>query len=597
LTSAEYQNAFDTYTSQGYRLREVSGYAVGNQDRYAAIWDRSPGPAWEARHGMTGAQYQATFDQLVGQGYRLVDVSGYGVGGTPFYAAIWEKSAGPAWQARHGLTADQYQAEFDALVGQGYRLRCVSGYAVGDTPLFAGIWELSPGPAWEARHNLTSAQYQATFDTLVQKGYRLVDVSGYSVQGRDLYAAIWEQAGGPRWVARHGLSASDYQGQFDQFVDQGFRLEDVSGYGVNGSVRYAAIWQSESMRDMDIGRIDKRITAYMSQQSIPGLSLAIAKDERLVFAKGYGYADTSTKAPVTPDSLFRIASISKPVTAVAVMELVEAGLLGLDQKVFGAGRVLGTQYGTKPYSANVRAITVRHLLSHTSGWSNSVGGSMQDPMFMSSALSQTQLINLMLDTRPPVAPGTTYEYLNFGFCVLGRVIERVSGRTYEDYVRRAVLGPCGITKMRIGAKTQAGKAPDEVTYYGSSPYGLLPARMDAHGGWIASPIDLLRLMVRVDGFLAKADILTPTDEARFLTSPRPGNGYGLGWIVNSGFRGHNGAMDGTIGFLVRRDDGFSYAALANRRPPAGKDNFAWTLKGVLDAIVQGSVLWPSYDLF
>ena len=74
--------------------------------------------AWEARHGSTSAQYQATFDKLVGQGYRLVDVSGYSVNGQDRYAAIWVKSGGPAWQARHGLTSAQYQATFDKLVGQ-----------------------------------------------------------------------------------------------------------------------------------------------------------------------------------------------------------------------------------------------------------------------------------------------------------------------------------------------------------------------------------------------------------------------------------------------------------------------------------------------
>jgi CubicO group peptidase (beta-lactamase class C family) len=598
MTSAEYQAAFDSYAAGGYRLLEVSGYSVGSEDLYAAIWDHALGPARVARHGMSGDQYQSEFDSLVGQGYRLVDVSGYAVADQPRYAAIWEKSAGPAWVARHGLTAAQYQAEFDSLVNRGYRLVCVSGYTVAGQPLFAGIWEQSAGPAWVARHNLTAPQYQAEFDGLVKQGYRLVDVSGYAVGGQDLYAAIWEQTGGPRWVARHGLSSSDYQGVFDQLVDQGYRLSWVSGYGVAGRPRYAAIWQSEAMADADIDLVDGKIAAYMQQQSIPGLSIAIAKQERLVFAKGYGYADTSTKTAVTPDSVFRIASISKPITAVAVMKLVDARKLTLDDKVFGHGAILGTQYGTKPYSKEVRSIKVRHLLSHTSGWSNTVNGVGEDPMFMNLNMSQAQLIGWVLDTRPLAhPPGKAYEYLNFGFCVLGRVIEKLSREKYETYVQSAVLAKCGIHRMRIGSDTQAGKAPDEVTYYGSSPYSLLLHRMDAHGGWIATPIDLLRLMVRVDGFTTKADILTPHDEAAFLTSPKPGNGYGLGWIVDPGFRAHNGAMDGTIGFLVRRDDGFSFAALANHRPPDTLDSFAWTLKSVLDDIVSSPIAWPSYDLF
>jgi len=97
---------------------------------YAAIFEQSGGPPWEARHGLTSAQYQQTFNQLVGQGYRLVLVDGYSVNGQDFYAAIFEQSSGPPWEARHGLTSAQYQQTFNELVGQGYRLVDVSGYEV-----------------------------------------------------------------------------------------------------------------------------------------------------------------------------------------------------------------------------------------------------------------------------------------------------------------------------------------------------------------------------------------------------------------------------------------------------------------------------------
>jgi hypothetical protein len=91
LTSAQYQQVFDELVGQGYRLVHVSGYGVGNQDRYAAIWEQRSGPAWQARHGLTSAQYQQVFDELVGQGYRLTRVSGYGVGNQDRYAALWEQ--------------------------------------------------------------------------------------------------------------------------------------------------------------------------------------------------------------------------------------------------------------------------------------------------------------------------------------------------------------------------------------------------------------------------------------------------------------------------------------------------------------------------
>lgn len=232
LSSQQYQQEFDKLTGQGYCLTDVSGYAVGGQAHYAAIWEQTSCPAFVARHGLTAQQYQQEFDKLVGQqGYRLKLVDGYNVGGQNHYAAIWEKSSGPAFVARHGLTSQQYQQEFDQLTGQGYCLTDVSGYAVGGQAHYAAIWERKSCPAFVARHGLTAQQYQQEFDSLVgQQGYRLRLVNGYKIGGQVQYAAIWQKTSGPEFVARHGMTSDGYQQEFDKFVGQGYRLKLVSGY-------------------------------------------------------------------------------------------------------------------------------------------------------------------------------------------------------------------------------------------------------------------------------------------------------------------------------------------------------------------------------
>jgi CubicO group peptidase (beta-lactamase class C family) len=591
LTPAQYQATFDGLGKQGYRLVEVSGYADGNQPRYAGIWEKSQSPPWAARHGLSSAQYQAEFDKLAKDGFRVKQISALAIGGKPQYAAIWEKAAGPALVARHGLTSAQYQAEFDKWTQQGFRLDEVCGVGVGNQALYAAIWEKKAGPPQVARHGLTSAQYQAEFDRLAKEGFRLKSVSGYAVGNTARYAAIWEKAGGPAWAARHGMSAAEYQAAFNNYFYQGYRLTWVNGYLVAGEPRFAAVWQSEAMKAADLAQIDSKIGAYVKKHSIPGLSIAISRNERLTFARGFGLADKDAGRTVDPTSIFRIASISKPVTAVAIMELVETGKLNLDGKVFGRGALLGTTYGSKSYGSRVKAITVRHLLQHTSGWSNED----KDPMFMDASMSQKDLIDWMLDNRTPkAAPGTAYEYLNFGYCLLGRIIEKVTGKGYETYVK-SVLAQCGVTRMQIGGSKKSDRKPGEVVYYGGSPYNLLPARMDAHGGWVASTIDLLRFMARTDGFAAKTDILDPGTQVTMNTGSPANTGYGAGWIVDSTYRGHNGAMTGTIGFLVRRNDGFSYAVLANTRPEG--DKFCFGLKGVMDDLVDSVGAWPAHDLF
>jgi hypothetical protein len=213
--------------------------------RFAALFEPDAGLAWQARHGIDGETYQATFDTLVGQGFRLTSVAGYSEGRGARFNAVWVQQPGPAWQARHGLTADEYQAAFDALVGQGFRLTCVSGYAENGAARYAAIWEQRDGPEWQARHGLSRADYQATFDAMAGQGLVPVQVCGYRVGVDVRFAAIWERREGVGFVGRHGLTAGEYQRAFDEQVAAGFRLACVSGYSDTGIARYAALWHGD----------------------------------------------------------------------------------------------------------------------------------------------------------------------------------------------------------------------------------------------------------------------------------------------------------------------------------------------------------------
>jgi hypothetical protein len=230
LTSDQYQQAFDELTAQGFRPTVVSGNEVNGVDSYAAIFEQRGGPALQARHGLTSDQYQQVFDELTAQGFRPRDVSGFELNGEARFAAIFEQDGGPALQARHGLTSDQYQQVFDELTAQGFRLTDVSGFGVQGEARFAAIFEQDGGPAFQARHNLTADQYQQTFNELTAQGFAPVVVSGYNVGGQDFFAAVFEQRGGPPFAARHGLDAQQYQQAFNEMVGQGFRLTEVSGY-------------------------------------------------------------------------------------------------------------------------------------------------------------------------------------------------------------------------------------------------------------------------------------------------------------------------------------------------------------------------------
>jgi len=231
MDAETYQQAFNGAIADGFRLTSVCGYSEGSESRFNAVWVKRDGPAFEAHHGLTAQQYQDIFDGLIANGFRLTCVSGYAEAGQARYAAIWEQSSGPAFQARHGLSRQQYQQAFDELAGQGFVLRHVSGYRVGVDVQFAAIWEEVSGVSFAGRHGLTASQHQKAFDELVGQGFRMTGVCGYSDTGIARYASSWEHDPDVAFQARHGLTAQGYQQAFDELTAQGFIPVQVSGYG------------------------------------------------------------------------------------------------------------------------------------------------------------------------------------------------------------------------------------------------------------------------------------------------------------------------------------------------------------------------------
>lgn len=189
---------------------------------------------------------------------------------------------------------------------------------------------------------------------------------------------------------------------------------------------------------------DTVIPTLMSRWNIPGAAVAVMKEGHLIFARGYGYANKSKSELVMPDSLFRIASISKPITATCVMRLVERGKISFDTKVFPF-LDLGM-----PSDTRVNQITVHNLLEHTGGWNRDISGDPIDNMVSiartmgaPSPPDPTTFVRYMLTQSLDFNPGLRYAYSNAGYIVLGRVIEKISGQSYESYAR-SVLSELGI---------------------------------------------------------------------------------------------------------------------------------------------------------
>lgn len=327
--------------------------------------------------------------------------------------------------------------------------------------------------------------------------------------------------------------------------------------------------------------LDDAIISKMAQYSIPGVTVAIVKNEKLVYLKSYGFADKESNQLASNDNLWRIASVSKPITAIAILKLVQDGLITLDQKVFGTGGILENDYGNPPAGSNKDLITVRHLLDHKSGWINSPN----DPMFSDISNTQTQLITDLLANRPLAnSPGSTVYYLNFGYCVLGRIIEKITNMTYDNYVQ-TLITPMGITDMKIAGNRLNDRFPNEVKYYQTefSPYAMNMTRMDSHGGWIATGKDLARFIIKIDRESFVPDLISTKLLNQFYF------GY-YNWV-------HYGSLPGTSSILNRLNDSFSFVVLANTRTNFNDSVLLDDLNNTVSGQINLRGKWPTYDLF
>lgn len=318
--------------------------------------------------------------------------------------------------------------------------------------------------------------------------------------------------------------------------------------------------------------IDNLVYEFMAKYAIPGISFSSSKGEKSAYSAGYGFADTLTRERVTTRHLFRIASMTKCQTAICIMKLCEEGKLSLDDYVFGEGGILEKEFGTSmPQSA--KNVTVRNFLQHNSGWISSP----VDPVFTNSSTYTGKTLNERIDyvvhnVAQSYAPGVKYSYYNLGFGILGKIVEKISGKEYEQFLNDEIYSRTGITDMHIGGD-KAGKRSNEVVYYsqdGANGYNNDMQLIKAIGGIIASTDELMKLMSYIDYGSSVPDMLSKNTLDKMYEPSASYAHYALGWRVNhSVFTDwaayHTGNLAGTATVWVRGSSTTCGALLCNSR--------------------------------
>ncbi len=407
-----------------------------------------------------------------------------------------------------------------------------------------------------------------------------------------------------------------------------FLILTLAGYGQNG------------IADVTFDNADAQVQSFMNSYDIPGLTMAIAKDGKLKYLRSFGEIDKENNIETQPYNLFRIASVSKPVTAIGIMKMVQEGKIALSDKVFGSTGLLKDH----PHISQViysderlDVITVQNLLEHNGGWDSTIdcfpNPTTPYPYFFAGCdpINTTLHVTEMYDAPNPVTeellirflmekglnfdPGTKYAYSNIGYLVLSEIIEEVSGMSYEEYFKTEILHPLGIYDMSLGHNLPENFNEREGKYYGYGGYtnkstygtgedvpweygGFNLEAMDGHGGWIATARDLVKLLTAVDGFNTKPDILNASSIAIMTEPSAPFANYAKGWSVNSANNWwHTGGLPGTASILVRANSGYNFAIFVNTRIDGNRGGQFYS---DLDAIgwncINSITSWPDWDL-
>ena len=371
----------------------------------------------------------------------------------------------------------------------------------------------------------------------------------------------------------------------------------------------------------EVRRMDEAVDSFMRVWDIRGASLAITRNDSLLYAKGYGWAEKERGRPMTPGTTLRLASVSKLITAIGIMVLQERGALNIQSPVFGPFGILN-EFDDAITDDDYYLITVEHLLRHQGGFTRRYG----DPMFSTLQVMRQfrlstppdaktltrKLVSLPLDFEP----GTSQNYSNFGYLLLSMIIEKVSGMSYEAFIQENVLRKAGCFDFHIAGNYYRDRWEGETRYYphkdctpvpeftgsgqevnlcygGNNITGTLGA-----GAWVGSSAELARLVASIDGDIRVPDILGFFSIYQ-MTQRLDDETFPLGWLdcKDDGEWTRTGSFTGTSALIKRYPDGTCWIFVTNTSTWVGP-NFSKHVSGLFRSLRNRfSASLPEHDLF
>ena len=638
-----FESRWDQLIGQGYRPAWLQGGAErGGEAAYSSIWLRDDEKDWQAHYDLTSAAYRDRIESYRASGHRLVCVSGYSSSGTARFAGVWIHEPDADYRTEHDLTGEQYESYSQAAVETGYAPRVIVGYESEGSARYACLFEPAPGYDWVADHDLPADEYEDFSATYSLRRYGPLSVTGYEIAGETYYAPIFVKDGlEAKTEALHHATTQEFLDAGANVGRFGSHPTCVSAYGEDGDIRLEAVfvdkertWRATGQEVPALASLDSTIQGLMQARGIRGAVLAVTYKSRLVFARGYNW-DSNELDTVYPDTLFRSASVGKSFTSAAIMSLVQDGKLSLSEPIVNLQELIPAPGETA--DSRLSSITVQRLLNHLGGWDRDISGDLMfvdfeiaEALGVPLPITQENIITYASAQTLDHAPGTQFAYCNYGYMLLGRIVEAVSGQSYFEYMQRRVLSPLGISRMRLGSTAFELRRPNETVYYNGrnalmlwdsaitsgSPHNVMLdygayniENVRFAGGWLGSAVDIVRFATAFDetgGYPVLSPEFVETTFAKPEVGMGPGGGdladgtyYAAAWFVTPTESGlvtqHAGDLPGTATDMVRMPDGLNWVILYNRGNTEPENAIRNDVARAVNAIPDSA--WPAHDLF
>lgn len=378
---------------------------------------------------------------------------------------------------------------------------------------------------------------------------------------------------------------------------------------------------NDSSRFEELAGLDRKIEAYMRKWAMKGASLAITRNDSLLYAKGYGWADEELGIEMEPSHILRMASVSKLITAAGIMVLQDRDSLSIKDTVFGPSGILkDAGFASVIKDRNYYKITIEHLLRHQ-------GGFYRDPLFSSRDVKHQLLLDyppckedffgLVLRHNLRFMPGSWQKYSNFGYLLLSEIIEQVSGMSYEEFICKEVLAPAGCFDMHIAGNYYEDKRENEVRYYthnGDGKYieeyndsGKMVERcyggnniplLSGAGAWCGSPAEIARFVAAIDGRPEVKDIISK-EAFEQMIEYFDKETFSLGWNDTTPEKGwsRTGTLSGTCALVRQFPDGECWVMITNTSTYRGPGQARYTEALFKECRQLYSNKLPKRDLF